>query len=167
MLFGPAEIGALGDDSREFTALAEVTELLVCVSCPTTRGFQLRCNSILKAAGRVFQKNWISTFWGSQVTLLLLPFLCASTHVADCGQMSYYACACVCVICLSGCVTVEKYDRTAVVLPTWLRPDFVPVTSVVMEKKKNVLSPPSRESVSKYLLMCIIWKNSDIENVRI
>lgn len=62
MQSSPAEIGALGDDSRDFTALAELTELLVCVACPTASGFQLRCNRILKAAGRVLQKNWISMF---------------------------------------------------------------------------------------------------------
>lgn len=74
MQSGPAEIGALGDDSWDFTALAEVTELLLCVSCPTAKDFQLHCNSILKAVGRVFQKNWISTFWGSQSPSSSSPF---------------------------------------------------------------------------------------------
>lgn len=56
--------------------------------------------------------------------------------------MPSHACsmrACDCVISLSGRVAVEKYDCTAVVLATQLRPDSVTVTLVVKENnKKNV-----------------------------
>lgn len=124
-------------------------------------------NSILKAAGRVFQKNWIGMFWGSWVTLLPLSIcLCKYTSawlwadvILRVRVWPFYL-----FIYVRHC---WKYECTVVVLPTRLRPDFVPVTSLAM--RRLPLSSPSQQSkislchFKSYIMHCSITRRNELD----
>lgn len=121
MQFGPEETCALVNPGISKRWQGNRAALVWPLSSRPTAKCFTRCNLILMAAGRVFQKNWIGIFWGSPSPFIQYVPLCKYTSAW------LWADDKLCVLAMSVylCASLLKCEYTTVVLKTYLPPDFV------------------------------------------